>query len=79
MNRRRIALAALLFTGLGIAMAAGGGHEGDGSYFYLKLVGDPVIYTAPQPSSPMPNTGEPLRRCAIDAIGEWIDARALDD
>lgn len=49
------------------------------SYFHRKLIDDPVIYTAPGLSYPMPNTGEPLSQCAIDSIGEWIDAGALDN
>jgi hypothetical protein len=49
------------------------------SYFYLKLINDPVIDTAPFPSFPMPNTGVPLSQCSIDAIGAWIDAGALND
>lgn len=49
------------------------------SYLYLKLIGDPVIYTASGLSYPMPNTGEPLSQCAIDTIGEWIDAGAAND
>jgi hypothetical protein len=49
------------------------------SYFHRKLIGDPIIYTAPGISYPMPNTGEPLSQCAIDSIGEWIDAGALND
>ena len=46
------------------------------SYFYLKLIDDPVIHTASGLSYPMPNTGQPLSQCAIDAIGAWIDAGA---
>lgn len=49
------------------------------SYFYLKLIDDPVIHTASGLSYPMPNTGEPLSQCAIDAIGAWIDAGAPND
>lgn len=49
------------------------------SYLHRKLIDDPVIYTASGPSFPMPNTGEPLSQCAIDSIGEWIDAGALDN
>lgn len=49
------------------------------SYLHRKLIDDPIIYTAPGISYPMPNTGEPLSQCAIDAIGEWIDAGAQND